>query len=124
MNEKVAIIGMALRLPGSIINTKSFWMTLVKGRDCVLPPVKDRNLNICYTNKSSGLLDPHEHNISCFGCYDNRGGVSKPSEFDAEFFNCLPEEALSLDPRTSLGIGNKLGSFRKFGYSSKYLRKY
>ncbi|OUM60730.1 hypothetical protein PIROE2DRAFT_31393, partial [Piromyces sp. E2] len=98
-NEKVAIIGMALRLPGSINNAKSFWMALAKGRDCVLPPVKDRNLHTGYVNKPAHLLGPHEHNIPRCGCYDNRGVVPKPSEFDAEFFDCLPEEALSIDPR-------------------------
>jgi len=99
MDEKIAIIGMALRLPGSINNTKSFWMALAKGRDCVLAPVKDRNLHTGYTNKPAHLLGPHEHNVPRCGCYDNRGGVPKPSKFDAEFFHCSPEEARCLDPR-------------------------
>ncbi|OUM60722.1 hypothetical protein PIROE2DRAFT_45999, partial [Piromyces sp. E2] len=74
-------------------------MALAKGRDCVQAPVKDRDLNIGYVNKPSNLLNENEHNIPRCGCYDNRGNVTKPSEFDAEFFNCLPEEAKCLDPR-------------------------
>jgi len=99
ISGKIAIIGMALRLPGAINNAKSLWMTLAKGRDCIMAPVKDRNLHTGYANKPSNLLDDNEHNIPRCGCYDNRGNVAKPSEFDAEFFDCLPEEANYLDPR-------------------------
>jgi len=96
---KIAIIGMGLRLPGAINNAKSLWMSLAKGKDCVLPPLKNRDLHRNYVNKPSELLQPNEHNIPRLGLYDTRSNVAKPSQFDAEFFNCLPDEALSLDPR-------------------------
>ncbi|ORX78810.1 thiolase-like protein, partial [Anaeromyces robustus] len=99
INEKIAIIGMSLRLPGSINSAKSFWMALAKGKNCVLPPVKSRNLHQGYVNKPSDQLRPWEHNIPYVGCYDTRSSVAKLSQFDAEFFNCLPDEALALDPR-------------------------
>ncbi|ORX63831.1 hypothetical protein BCR32DRAFT_298303 [Anaeromyces robustus] len=98
-SNKIAIIGMALRLPGAINNAKSFWMALAKGKDCISTPVKDRKLHLGYVNKPSHLLNENEHNIPRCGCYDSRSNVAKPSEFDAEFFNCLPEEAMALDPR-------------------------
>ncbi|ORX61108.1 ketoacyl-synt-domain-containing protein [Piromyces finnis] len=98
-SEKIAIIGMGLRLPGAINNAKSLWMSLAKGKDCVLPPLKNRDLHRNYVNKPSELLDPSEHNIPRLGLYDTRSNVAKPSQFDAAFFNCLPDEALSLDPR-------------------------
>ncbi|ORX78517.1 thiolase-like protein [Anaeromyces robustus] len=98
-SNKIAIIGMALRLPGAINNAKSFWMALAKGKDCVTTPVKDRKLHLGYVDKPSHLLGENEHNIPRCGCYDTRSNVAKPSEFDAEFFNCLPEEAMALDPR-------------------------
>jgi len=63
MVEKVAVIGMALRLPGAINNAKSFWMALAKGKDCVMPPVKDRKLRNGYVNKLAHLLGKNEHNI-------------------------------------------------------------
>ncbi|ORX78811.1 ketoacyl-synt-domain-containing protein [Anaeromyces robustus] len=99
VKEKIAIIGMSLRLPGSINSAKSFWMALAKGKNCVLPPVKNRDLHHGYVNKPSDQLNPGEHNIPYIGCYDTRSNVAKPSQFDAEFFNCLPDEALALDPR-------------------------
>eukprot|EP00833_Pecoramyces_ruminatium_P008811 jgi/Orpsp1_1/1182843/evm.model.c7180000082866.1 len=99
VGTKIAIIGMALRLPGAINSAKSLWMTLAKGKDCVLPPVKTRDLHRNYVNKPSELLVPPEHNVPRLGLYDTRSNVAKPSQFDAEFFNFLPEEALALDPR-------------------------
>jgi len=98
-NEKIAIIGMAVRLPGAINNAKSLWMSLAKGKNCVLPPIKTRDLHHGYVKKPSSELVPGEHNIPAIGCYDTRSSVAKPSQFDAEFFNCLPDEALALDPR-------------------------
>ncbi|ORX84593.1 hypothetical protein BCR32DRAFT_266215 [Anaeromyces robustus] len=84
---------------GAINNAKSLWMTLLKGKNCVVAPVKNRDLHTNYVNKPSNQLLPNEHNIPYFGCYDTKSNVAKPSQFDAEFFNCLPDEALSLDPR-------------------------
>ncbi|ORY36775.1 ketoacyl-synt-domain-containing protein [Neocallimastix californiae] len=98
-NGKIAIIGMGLRLPGAINSAKSLWLALAKGKDCVLPPIKTRDLHRNYVNKPSDQLDPTEHNIPRLGLYDTRNSVAKPSQFDAKFFNCLPDEALALDPR-------------------------
>jgi len=98
-NKKIAIIGMAFRLPGAISNSKSLWMALAKSRDCILPPVKTRDLHHGYVNKPANQLGPKEHYLARVGCYDVRPNVAKPSEFDADFFNCSPEEATALDPR-------------------------
>jgi len=84
IDGKVAINGMALRLPGAINNTKSFWMTLAKGKDCVMLPVKDIKLRNGYAKKLAHLLGKNEHTISKCGCYDTRPCVAKPSEFDVE----------------------------------------
>ncbi|KAL6594873.1 hypothetical protein U3516DRAFT_647398 [Neocallimastix sp. 'constans'] len=98
-SNKIAIIGMAFRLPGSINNSKSLWMALAKGKDCVLPPIKTRDLHHGYVNKSSEALGPEEHYLPRIGCYDIRSKDAKPSEFDAAFFNCSHDEAVALDPR-------------------------
>ncbi|OUM65297.1 hypothetical protein PIROE2DRAFT_41798, partial [Piromyces sp. E2] len=74
-------------------------MALAKGKDCVLPPVKTRDLHTRYANKPADQLGPDEHYLPRIGCYDTRNNVAKPSEFDASFFNCLSDEAVALDPR-------------------------
>ena len=98
-SNAIAIIGMGLRLPGAINNEKTLWSALVKGRDCVSNIPKDRKLHESYVNKPSNELNPGEHNVKKCGYYDSRTSGEKVSQFDAEFFNCLPEEAIGLDPK-------------------------
>ncbi|KAG4093875.1 hypothetical protein H8356DRAFT_1311429 [Neocallimastix lanati (nom. inval.)] len=121
MDKRVAVIGMALRLPGAINNSKSFWMSLAKGRDCVLAPVKDRKLHLGYVDKPSNLLGENEHNIPKCGCYDSRSNAAKPSEFDAEFFNCLPEEVNSMDPRQRWVLETSWEAFENAGIAPNTL---
>eukprot|EP00833_Pecoramyces_ruminatium_P011471 jgi/Orpsp1_1/1185503/evm.model.c7180000094097.1 len=95
----IAIIGMGLRLPGAINSDKTFWSALVKGRNCITTLPKDRKLHESYVDKPSNELNPGEHNVKKCGYYDSRSSGEKVSQFDAEFFNCLPEEAIGLDPK-------------------------
>ncbi|ORX45632.1 ketoacyl-synt-domain-containing protein [Piromyces finnis] len=98
-SNSIAIIGMGLRLPGAINSDKSLWSTLVKGRDCITAIPKDRKLHENYVDKQSSELNMGEHNVKRCGYYDSRSSGKKISQFDAEFFNCLPDEAIGLDPK-------------------------
>ncbi|ORX86212.1 ketoacyl-synt-domain-containing protein, partial [Anaeromyces robustus] len=98
-SNSIAIIGMGLRLPGAINSDKSLWSALVKGRNCVSSIPKDRKLHVSYVNKPSNELNEGEHNVKYCGYYDSRINGEKVTKFDAEFFNCLPEEAIGLDPK-------------------------
>ncbi|ORX59870.1 hypothetical protein BCR36DRAFT_315942 [Piromyces finnis] len=122
-SNKIAIIGMALRLPGAINNSKSLWMALAKGKDCVLPPVKTRDLHTRYANKSADQLELDEHYLPRIGCYDTRNSVAKPSEFDASFFNCLPDEAVALDPRHRWILETSWEALENAGIAPNSLKK-
>lgn len=98
-SNAIAIIGMGLRLPGAINSDKSLWSALVRGRNCISPLPKDRKLHQTYVAKPSNELNKNEHNVKYYGYYDSRTTGEKVSQFDAEFFNCLPDEAVGLDPK-------------------------
>jgi len=95
----IAIIGMGLRLPGAINSDKTLWSALIKGRNCITGIPKDRKLHESYVDKSSSELNKGEHNVKRCGYYDSRTTGEKVSQFDADFFNCLPDEAVGLEPK-------------------------
>ena len=79
MNDPIAVIGMACRLP-SAADPAEFWTLLRDGIDAVGPPPEDRR-------GLSGL----------------RGGYLDGVEaFDADFFGISPREAAAMDPRQRL----------------------
>ncbi len=89
--EPVAIVGMAVRLPGGITSPEAFWRALAEGKDLVgtIPP--DRWEAGAYWSADSERAGT---------MYDIHGGfLSDIDAFDAEFFGIHPREAASMDPQ-------------------------
>ncbi|WP_027133348.1 SDR family NAD(P)-dependent oxidoreductase [Geminicoccus roseus] len=84
LREPVAIVGMALRLPGAD-TPDQFWEALTEGRDLVREVLPER----------WKLADPASS--ARFG-----GFLDGIDRFDAEFFGISPREAASMDPQQRL----------------------
>ncbi|KAJ5520916.1 Acyl transferase/acyl hydrolase/lysophospholipase [Penicillium fimorum] len=91
--EPIAIIGMAMRLPGGVRCGDQFWEMLVKKRDgfCEAPPSR------C-TREASSSPDSGELSETKNGFFLQED----PAYFDASFFSVPPHEAARLDPQQRL----------------------
>ncbi|PCG85174.1 non-ribosomal peptide synthetase [Streptomyces sp. WZ.A104] len=91
LRDKVAIIGMGCRLPGSASDHRTFWENLMAGRDCITPTPPDRydiaTLGSRFRDKPGRLVG-------------GRGGyIDGFDEFDPAFFGISPREADHMDPQ-------------------------
>ncbi|HMV14122.1 MAG TPA: type I polyketide synthase [Chitinophagales bacterium] len=90
-NEPIAIIGMAMRLPGKIKNAKDLWRVLVNGIDCIeeIPANRwDKDALFDADPNAPGKL------------YVKEGGFIEDIEYlDGAFFNISPIELESTDPQ-------------------------
>ncbi|KAL2866114.1 non-reducing polyketide synthase nscA [Aspergillus lucknowensis] len=95
-DSKLAIVGMACRLPGGANDPELFWDLLEKGRDTHTTIPADRfDLNTHYdpTGKTENATQ------TPFGNF-----IDRPGFFDAGFFNMSPREAEQTDPMHRLAL--------------------
>ncbi|MER6359438.1 amino acid adenylation domain-containing protein [Kitasatospora sp. NPDC001527] len=89
--EKIAIIGIGLRLPGGACDHRSFWQNLVDGKDCITPTPRSR-----YDVATLGSRDKAKPGRLVGG----RGGyIDGFDEFDPAFFGISGREADHMDPQ-------------------------
>ncbi|KAJ5578008.1 uncharacterized protein N7459_006972 [Penicillium hispanicum] len=90
--KKMAIIGMACRLPGEVSTAEEFWDMCARGRSAWSPMPKERF-------NADGFYHPNQDRPGSF----NPAGAHFLKEdvglFDAPFFNITLQEARSLDPQ-------------------------
>jgi 3-oxoacyl-(acyl-carrier-protein) synthase/SAM-dependent methyltransferase/acyl carrier protein len=94
MREPVAILGLALRLPGGVSTPERFWTALAEGEDLIgtVPPER-------WDAASFQSPDPDEPGTT----YDVHGGfISDVDAFDANFFGMHSREASRADPQQRL----------------------
>ncbi len=90
-SEAVAILGLAVRLPGGVDSPERFWKALAQGEDLITTVPPER-----WDARSYWSADPDQPGTM----YDIHGGfVSDVDAFDAEFFGIHPREAASMDPQ-------------------------
>jgi len=94
---QIAVVGIALRLPGGIKTVDKYWKSLVDGRFCISPTGTNRHLHHYMSHEEN--LKPGEHYIFNYGRYDSTPDVAPISDFDPMFFNMNPNEAAALDPK-------------------------
>lgn len=93
-SEPIAIVGIGLRLPGSVHDLSTLWHTLINGTDTISPVPEDRW-------PMAGYFDP-EMSAPGTSYVREAGFLDDVSGFDAGFFGINPLEAEAMDPQQRL----------------------
>lgn len=89
--EPIAILGMALRLPGGVTTPEQFWKVLADGEDLISTIPPDRW-------DADAFYSPNPDDAGTM--YDIHGGFLRDVDaFDAAFFGINPREAARMDPQ-------------------------
>ena len=92
-DEPVAIVAMACRAPGGVVDPEGFWALLDAGRDAIGPFPARWN--------TEALYDPDPDAVG--KTYAREGGfIADVEQFDASFFGISPREAIEMDPQQRL----------------------
>src|SRR3954465_15861122 len=92
--NRIAIIGIGCRFPGSVNDAESFWNLLVEGRDAVSEVPADRWNVERYYDPEPGIPGR---------TFAKRAGIlDQIDQFDPQFFGVLPREAPYVDPQHRL----------------------
>ncbi|KAK2616398.1 hypothetical protein QQS21_000639 [Conoideocrella luteorostrata] len=95
-NSKLAVVGMACRMPGGADTPEQFWKHLLDGRDTQATVPSDRFDLDAHFDPSGEM----ENAVGTrFGNF-----IDNPGYFDAGFFNMSPREAEQTDPMQRLAL--------------------
>ncbi|WP_344609328.1 beta-ketoacyl synthase N-terminal-like domain-containing protein, partial [Streptomyces glaucus] len=113
--EPIAIVGMACRFAGDADSPEELWRLLLDGTDAITPLPDDRGWDI------AGRYDPT--GTAPGGFYQREGGfLRSATDFDAEFFNISPREALAMDPQQRLLLETSWEALEHAGIDPHTLR--
>jgi len=108
MQSKIAIVGMACRMPSGATDTEEFWNLLERGLDVHKRIPADR-FDVDTHSDSTGKRVNTSH--TAYGCF-----IDQPGLFDAAFFNMSPREAEQTDPMQRLALVTAYEALEKAGY--------
>ncbi|MFI0901867.1 SDR family NAD(P)-dependent oxidoreductase [Streptomyces sp. NPDC020983] len=112
-SEPIAIVGMACRYPGGADTPEALWELVVGERDVIAPIPDDRGWDHGRFNDSG------ETGTS----YVREGGfLDALADFDADFFDINPREALAMDPQQRLLLETAWEAVERAGIDPDSLR--
>ncbi|MGZ5580800.1 MAG: beta-ketoacyl synthase N-terminal-like domain-containing protein, partial [Methylobacter sp.] len=93
-HEAIAIVGIGCRFPGGVDSPESYWQLLSEGKDAVVEVPAQRWDNQSYYHPEANK--PGYINTTRAAVLD------QVDQFDPQFFNISPREAVNLDPQQRL----------------------